>query len=225
MNCNKKGVLKMKPMKIASILVALLLIAVTFIPAVSAQQIDPQMKKIEENTEITVISDNGTESEYLVTSRVSATETQKYVLKKFPARIDGREVMKVEVYEQDADGQLASSPSFGKDSYYYGTGSGIAIHIGPVDMGFLRSGGTSAVTAFGIWLAAIIGLTSLVGGLFAAAIAITFIIGTYFYTNNDGSMDIFIPSASIALIPVYVAMPGPQPLPIQIKGMWTVVNL
>jgi hypothetical protein len=92
-------------------------------------------------------------------------------------------------------------------------------------MGFLRTGGTTAVGAFAGWLAAVTGLTGGAALVFVAAFVIAFIIGTYLYTNNDGSMDIGISDAAMAFIPIAIALPGPQPVPLTIKGMPVILLL
>jgi hypothetical protein len=215
----------MKLEKLSVFLVMLLLITTTFIPVVSAEATSQKMEKIADKITVSQISGDDKTGEYIVTYKVSDTETKTYQVKKFLDNVDGKEVIKAKVYEQNADGTLAASETFGKDSYAYYTGSGWAIHLGPVDMGFLRNGGTPAMTAFGAWLALVIGLTGGVAIAFAAAFAIAFVIGTYFYTNNDGSMDIEISDTSMALIPIFIAMPGSQPVPITVKGMSVILLL
>jgi len=215
----------MKFYKLSVFLVALLLISTAFFPLVSAAETNQEMAKIADKLQVTRISGDDKTGEYVATYKVSDTVTKTFHLKKYLATVDGRDVVKVEVYEQTPSGLLATESVFGKDSYAYNTGSGWSIHLGPVDMGFLRTGGTTAVGAFGAWLAAAIGLTGGAALLFAVALVAAFIIGTYFYTNNDGSMDIGISDAAMLFIPVAIVLPGPQPVPLTIKGMSVILLL
>lgn len=215
----------MKFYKSSVFLVALLLILTAFFPVVSAAETDKEMATIADKLQVSEVSGDTGTGEFIATYKVSDNETKTFHLKKYLATVDGREVVKTEVYEQDPSGSLAAQSTFGKDSYAYYTGSGWEIHLGPVDMGFIRTGGTTAIGAFGAWLAAATGLTGGAALIFAAALVAAFIIGTYVYTNNDGSMDIGISDAAMLLIPVAIATPGPQPVPLTIKGMLVILLL
>lgn len=215
----------MKHMKLGGFLVVLLLISTTFMPLVSAAETNQEMAKIADKLQVSQVSGDEKTGEYVATYKVSDTETKTYYLKKYAATVDGKDVVKVEVYEKTPSGSLTASSEFGKDSYATYTGSGWSIHLGPVDMGFLRNGGTTAIGAFGAWLAVTIGLTGGAALIFAAALVGAFIIGTYFYTNADGSMDINISDAALLFIPIAIAMPGPQPVPLTIKGIPVILPL
>lgn len=216
----------MKLFRISVFLVVLLLISTAFIPLVSAVETNQEMAKIADKLQMTKVSDDGKVSEYTATYKASDTVTKTYLIKKYSATVDGRTVVKAEMYEQNAPGDLstlAANDVFGKDSYAYYTGSGWAIHLGPVDMGYLSSAGMTGAGIFGTWLAAVIGLSAGTAAVLAVALYVTVFVASYFYSNSDGSMDIFISDVSLALIPIYAVLPGSQPVPITVKGM--TVNL
>jgi hypothetical protein len=218
----------MKFYKLSVFLVALLLVSTAFIPLVSAAATNREMATIAEKLRMTKVSDDGKVSEYTATYKVSDSVTKTYLVKKYSAAVDGRTVVKAEVYEQNAQEgltPLAANNVFGKDSYAYYTGSGWAIHIGPVDMGYLSSAGLTGAGVFGTWLAAAIGLADLPAAALAIALAGTVFIAGYFYSNRDGSMDIFISNISLALIPIFAVLPGGQPVPITVKGMTVTLSI
>jgi len=216
----------MKLYKLSVFLVALLLVSTAFIPLVSAAGTNQAMAKVAEKLQMTKVSDDGKVSEYTATYKVSDSVTKTYLVKKYNTTVDGRTVVKAEIYEQNTQEgltPLSANEVFGKDSYAYYTGSGWAIHIGPVDMGYLNSHGVEGAGIFGTWLVAVMGLSAGTAALLAGALYVAVFVFSYFYSNNDGSMDIFISNISLALIPIYAALPGSQPVPITVKGM--TVNL
>jgi hypothetical protein len=218
----------MKLFRLSVFLVVLLLISTAFIPLVSAAETNQEMAKIADKLQMTKVSDDGKVSEYTATYKVSDSVTKTYLIKKYTATVDGRSVVKAEMYEQNAPGDLstlAANEVFGKDSYAYNTGSGWAIHLGPVDMGYLNSAGMTGAGIFGEWLAAAIGLTDGVAAILAVALFATVFVASYFYSNSDGSMDIFISNASMALIPIFAVMPGSQPVPITVKGTTVILSI
>lgn len=212
--------------KFVGILIALLLVSTTFMPAVAAQSDGQQDEKCAPTMETKLISDDGTVSTYTSTYKISDTKTRYFYIKKtIQILSNGTETGTVLVYELDANGNVIGD-GFGKDSTYsIDSGGNVQIHIGPIDVEYLRSGGEIATGSFATWLAVAGIFSEGVAIVVAGAIAFVFIIASYYWTNNDGSMDLYIPYASLLLFPAAIIDPAPIPIPIMVKNQWTVLIL
>jgi hypothetical protein len=89
----------------------------------------------------------------------------------------------------------------------------------------LRDGGALATGSFAEWLGAAGIVSSQVALVLAVALVDTLILGSYILTNDDGSMDIFIPHESILEIPIAIADPQPISVLIKVKDTWIALLL
>ncbi|WML68053.1 MAG: hypothetical protein METHP_01627 [Methanoregula sp. SKADARSKE-2] len=138
-NYFQPGRLKMRARKITGMLVVL-----SLMPAVVAQSVDQEYQNIVNTVEMTPVSDNGAVKTSSVSEMISDTGIRSYLVKKTETLAEGVKTGSVLVIELDANGNPAGN-SFGKDSSYSIDRDGnVKIHIGPVDYGYLRDGGTLA---------------------------------------------------------------------------------
>lgn len=83
-------------------------------------------------------------------------------------------------------------------------------------MSYFLGGGAGASATLGGLLAIALNLSSGVGLILGGALVGLFLVSAYLYTNPDNSLDIFFSYLTISLIPVYIAMPGPQPIVVRL---------
>lgn len=203
-------------LRMLSLLTAFMLVSVAFIPAVSAQS---EMKNAEDalkKVKMEIVTDKENLKESYATVPLEDGKEQKYLIRQWKTEVDGKEVWKFNVFESSPDGTIARDVLFGRDSYYWWDSSGIHMHFGPIDMGALSGGGGAIMEAFGVWLASVLGITGFAGIAFGGVLAVAVIITYWYYQNSDGSMDVYLSNTTIALIPVYALMPGPQPIVVRL---------
>lgn len=211
----------MKALNLCTLLIASLFVTAAFMPMVSATAAgdETEIRGLANSLQVTRVSDTGPVTEFVVASTTSKMDTQRYRIKRYVTAINGKEIVKAEVVALGADwGRAAEQEIFGKDSYVSRRGSAWAIHIGSIDIGFIKNGGSLATGAFASWLAGALGVTGGTAAVLAVALGGVFIIGTYAFSNKDSSMDLEISDIALEALPLAVAMPGPQPIPITIKG-------
>ncbi len=197
---------------VLSVLLAVLLVSVTFVPAVNAYSEEKAMESPMEGIKIEKITEQENIKEYYATAPLKNGTEQKFFVKQWKTEVDGKDVWKFGVYEVDSKGVVASQATFGRDSYYWWDSSGIHMHFGPIDMAALSTMSPTIIGAFGVWLGIAIGLSGGVAAIFAGVLATAVIISYWFYRNADGSIDVFLSNTTVALIPIYAILPGPQPI-------------
>jgi imidazole glycerol phosphate synthase subunit HisF len=139
---------KMQVHKITGMLVVVSLIMATLMPAVVAQSTDQGYQNIANTIEITKISDNGAVKTYIVSQKGGDTRIRSYLVKKTETDVGNARTGSILVTELDANGNTVGE-GFGKDSTYSIDSSGnVKIHIGPVDYGYLMTGGELASASF-----------------------------------------------------------------------------
>ncbi|HOB44242.1 MAG TPA: hypothetical protein PKH75_13905 [Bacillota bacterium] len=202
-----------------SVLLAALLVSVAMVPAVAAQSIEktPSIGQIEQIR----VSDN--EREHIVYSD-DAKSKEKYLIREKKANVDQKDAWQVEIFEIYPDGTV-STDSLIKDSYYWSDDQGVHIHFGPIDMGWILAEGVAASGAVGGLLAVALNLSGAVCYVLAFALISLFLVCVYFYSNPDNSLDVFFSYLTIGLIPVYIAMPGPQPIVVRLGASDVVFTL
>lgn len=198
-------------MRAVSAILAVLLVSVVLMPVVSAQSVEKTLSTIQ----IERISVSEDEREYIVYGDEAKTEA-KFLVRENKINVDQKEVWQAKIYEMNPDGAVSTDASFGKDSYYWTDDEGVHIHIGPIDMSYIRSGGSAVVGPFGTWLAAALGLSLPAAAALAVVLVGLLLVSSYLYTNPDDSLDVYLSYLTIGLIPVYVAMHGPQPIVVQL---------
>lgn len=209
-----------KVMRAISLLLVFALVGAMFVPAVSALSANNAYSKMQ--IEKKSISDE--KREYIVYSDEFKTE-EVFLVIETKKKIDEKEVWQAEVFKISPDGKVSKDSSFGKDSYYWSDNDGVHMHIGPIDMSYILAGGSTAAGSFGIWLGIALGLTGPAGVALGLALAALIIISGYLYTNPDNSLDMFISYTSIALMPVFIVLPGPQPVPITLGTSIVILGL
>lgn len=198
-------------MRAVSAILAVLLVSVALVPVVSAQNVEKTFSTIQ----IEEISVSENEREYIVYGDEAKTEAKFFVREK-KINVDQKEVWQAKIFEMYPDGTVSADASFGKDSYYWSDDEGVHIHIGPVDMSYILSAGAAGSGVVGAWLAVALGLGGPIGVAFAAVLIGLLLVSAYLYTNPDNSLDVYLSYLTIGLIPVYVAMPGAQPIVVQL---------
>lgn len=176
--------------RLFSVLLALMLVGVVFVPAVAADNV----KLTAEEYPMELISSSGTSKEYMVYSDAEKTKPV-YFVRSEQVVMDGKLVYSLKMYSVDADGTVNYNRSIIKDSYYWlDEDGGLHIHIGPIDMSNVIA---EASLGFG-FLAAILGSAfgEEGGGIIGAGVAFTIgtvlLAGTSLFTNADNSLDIYI---------------------------------
>ena len=199
-----------------SVLLAVLLASATFVPVVNAYSEEKALESAIESIKIEKITDQEDIKEYYATIPLKNGIEQKFYVNQWKTEVDGKEVWKFGVYEVDSEGVVASQATFGRDSYYWWDSSGIHMHFGPIDMAALSSLSPTIIGAFSVWLGIAIGLSGGVATIFGGVLASAVIISYWFYRNADGSMDVFLSNTTVALIPIYAVLPGPQPIVVRL---------
>lgn len=197
-------------MRVLSAFLTVLLVSVAMVPVVSAKSIE----KTASIGQIEQISVSDNEREYIAYSD-DAKSKEKYLIREKKANIDRKDAWHVEIFEIHSDGTV-STDSVIKDSYYWSDDRGVHIHIGPIDMGYLLAEGTAATGALAGLLIVALGLTGPVAWVLALAMISLFLVCAYVYTNPDNSLDVFLSYLTIGLIPLYIVMPGLQPIVVRL---------
>ncbi|MDW7728101.1 MAG: hypothetical protein SCH70_13555, partial [Candidatus Methanoperedens sp.] len=226
-----------------AVLMAMLLLSMAFVPAVSAKAVNEKIEKdIEKQVEkllkdtapddakIDWIIDENNRKEYYVTVSKDGTE-QDFFVKQWTEEIAGKQVWKFNLFEIEPDGVIASSVSFGKDSYYWFDTSGIHMHFGPKDKALILTLGLEAVALIVAVLVAAavyyppLVLSAALAGVFAAALAIVITVVDYLESNADDSIDVFISWTNTLLIPIYAVLPGTQNISVKIGSHYYNVGI
>ncbi|MDD2472814.1 MULTISPECIES: hypothetical protein [unclassified Methanoculleus] len=201
-------------MRALSALFAILLVSVTMVPAVAAYS---EAKVYEDALgSVEIVRETASARESYVTVPHKGDSDQKFFVKEWKDEVDGREVWRINVFEVDSRGAVANTPIL-RDSYYWNDSTGLHIHFGTYDMdNLIAPGGFLVVESLGAALAVILGLAALPALALAVAIAGALIFNAWYYRNLDGSLDMYFSTLTLALIPVYLAMPGPQPIVVRL---------
>lgn len=209
-------------MRAFSALLAVLLVSVAMVPAVSAYSEAKAYEDALSGFVVEKVSETENAKEYDVTAPLKDGTGQTFFVKERKAEVDGRDVWKINVFEVDSNGVVASEPLL-RDSYYWWESDGLHIHFGPWDMLLFVGLDGAAITGLTAWLATIVGGGP--AGVFAAVLVAAIAIDYWYYGNTDGSMDVYLSNTTVALIPVYVVMPGPQPIVVRLGSSDVVLLL
>ena len=201
--------------RISALLMAMLLVGMAFVPAVGANAEKAEIEKRLKDVKIDWITDKEDEKEYYATVLADDKE-QKFFVKQWQEEVDGKKVWKFNVFEVQPDGVIAKDVSFGKDSYYWTDDSGLHMHFGPKDKALIIAGGSAAIAFIVAVITIVCPPAGAYAAAFVAALAIVIIAVDYAESNPDGSIDVFISWASLALIPVYAVLPGLQNIKVKI---------
>jgi len=204
-----------KGIRISALLMAMLLVGMAFVPAVSANAEKAEIEKRLKDVKIDWITDKEDEKEYYATVLADDKE-QKFFVKQWQEEVDGKKVWKFNVFEVQPDGVIAKDVSFGKDSYYWTDDSGLHIHFGPQDKALIIDGGETVIVLIVAFITILYPPAGAYAAVFAAALILVIIVVDYAESNPDGSIDVFISWASLALIPVYAVLPGLQNIQVKI---------
>lgn len=205
-----------------SMCLAVLLVSVAMVPVVSAYSEAKAYEDALNGLVVETVSETENAKEYYVTTPLKDGTDQKIFVKEWKAEVDGRDVWKVNVFEVDAKGIVASEPLL-RDSYYWWESDGLHIHLGTWDMIGITALEGAPIAGLTAWLATVVG--GLAAGAFASVLVAAIAINYWYYGNTDGSMDVYLSNTTVALIPVYVAMPGPQPIVVRLGSHDVVLSL
>lgn len=194
----------MKTLRITRILVALLLVTLTFMPMVTAQSTEKDYARwVVPDTKITLISDDGRTAIYTMIFRISEIDTRYYhIEKRRQVTADGNENGTILVQTQDPCGSDIRG-SFGKESTYTKTPKRLWIHLVPQDMEAVYHGDDGHLKFAGLFAVAT-GVPPGESVLFVDHIWPTTWPGHWVWTNADDSLDFYISAQSIARIPVAI---------------------
>ena len=189
--------------RLFSVLLALMLVGVVFVPAVAAENV----KLTTEDYQMELISTSGTTKEYMVYSDAEKTKPA-YFVRSEQVVIDGKLVNTAKIYEVDENGNVRSEIVIGVDSYWwFDVLGGLRIHICPIDMMVLKTGSPIAVTQ----------LIKFIGGVSGLALfAISLITKAIIYAcsepflNSDDSLDVYISQENLSSIPSSFSLMGGQ---------------
>jgi len=213
-----------KGIRISALLMAMLLIGMAFVPAVSANAEKVEIEKRLKDVGIDWITDKEDTKEYYATVLADDKE-QKFFVKQWQEEVDGKKVWKFNVFEVQSDGVLSEDVSIGKHSYYWTGDSGLHIHFGPQDKALIKDGGETVILLIAAVIAIICPPAGAYAAAFAALLILAIIAADYIESNPDGSIDVFISWASLALIPVYAVLPGKQDIKIKIGSNYYEVSI
>jgi hypothetical protein len=90
------------------------------------------------------------------------------------------------------------------------------MHFGPQDKALIKEGGAAVIALIIAVITILYPPAGAYAAAFVAALAIVIIAVDYEESNPDGSIDVFISWASLALIPVYAVLPGLQNIQVKI---------
>ena len=213
-----------KGIQLSALLMAMLLIGMAFVPAVSANAEKAEIEKRLKDVGIDWITDKEDKKEYYATVLADDKE-QKFFVKQWQEKVDGKKVWKFNVFEVQPDGVLAEDVSFGKDSYYWTDDSGLHIYFGPQDKALIIDGGEAVIALIAAFIAILCPPAGAYAAAFAAALILVIIAVDYTESNPDGSIDVFISWVSLALIPVYAVLSGLQKIQIKIGSNYYNVSI
>lgn len=203
-------------MRAFSLLLAVMLVGAGIVPAVSAQSAEMVYENRMSNIVIEKVSENENSKEYYATVPLKDGAKKKYFVKEWKTEADGKDIWRINLFEIDTNGVVASEPAFGRDSYYWWDSDGVHIHFGPMDMDLLSGLSPVVLGHFGAFLALALGIAALPASVFGGVLASAIIVSYWFYRNTDGSMDVYLSNTTVALIPVYALLPGSQPIVVQL---------
>ena len=196
----------MEFLRMAGIGIVLMLIAGAFMPAAAAHSSEKAGKQTTEprlvvpDTNITLVSDNGTIAEYTVIFRIRETDVRYFhVVQNRTVFPNGTENGVILVQTQDACG-CDRRGSFGRESAYVKTSEGIRVHVAPEDLLATWNEGDDGHRKFATLFAVITGLTPGESALFGEYLLPTTRIGYYISTQKDGSMDFSMTDEAVRTI-------------------------
>ena len=194
----------MKTLRLTGILVALMLVTLTFMPVAAAHLMETHYSRwTVPDSNIKLLSDDGKTAVYTMIYRFSEEDTRYYhIEKRREVSADGTENGTILVQTQDACGSDIRG-SFGNESNYTKTQKRLWIHLTPEDMETVYSGVDGHLKFAGLFSVA----TNTSPGesvLFVDHIWPTTPMGHWVWTNADDSLDFYMSAESVARIPVAI---------------------
>ncbi|WP_256623744.1 hypothetical protein [Methanolobus chelungpuianus] len=228
--------MKNNRIRIASLLMAMLILSMVFVPAVSAKaevsnvekEVEKKVKDItdlSQDLEIEWVTNTESQKEYYATAQIDG-EYKTYFASHWQEEIDGKAVWRFNIVEVNEEKSItASSISFGKGSYYWTDSSGLHLHFSSTDKQSIKEMSQATMVLVAAIIVAVCPPVGAYATVFIAALAIVIIAVDYIESNSDGSIDVYISYTQLALIPVYVLKSGTQYLSVKIGSHYYKVPL